>query len=293
MEQIMNSPAPEARDPGDPLGFEPVPLRYRCDGWTPARQVAFVEALADCGVIREAAARVGMSEKSVSHLRRRRDGRAFDIACEAAQRIGARGLLSIAYDRAINGTPRARYYHGERVGEERVYDNRLLTYLIGKTGSLLEPRPESVAVEADWDRSMESLERGTPPPEAEESGSAAAPPDEVPYTGTELWEEDDVIWTSYPPPDDFDGEEDGEWGDEDYCRTLSEAEEAVVRSDGKRARAARIARARAERDSYFGFAGNENSSSTEAEPSTPSEPSEAAEEDFTRRREGAGGALSL
>ncbi|HEX2763027.1 MAG TPA: hypothetical protein VHM92_04155 [Allosphingosinicella sp.] len=31
------------------LAFTPVPRRYRHDGWTPERQVAFIEALADTG----------------------------------------------------------------------------------------------------------------------------------------------------------------------------------------------------------------------------------------------------
>src|SRR6476620_3657384 len=45
--------------------FEPVKLRYRHDGLTPARQVAVVQAMAACGCIREACARVGISADDI------------------------------------------------------------------------------------------------------------------------------------------------------------------------------------------------------------------------------------
>ena len=50
--------------------FNPAPLRYRHDGLTPQRQREYVEALADCGIAREAAARVGVSERAVARVRR-------------------------------------------------------------------------------------------------------------------------------------------------------------------------------------------------------------------------------
>jgi hypothetical protein len=56
MEQDANSSAPEASTdarashlnpaPGAAPPFEPAELRYRSDGWTPAKQIEFVEALA-------------------------------------------------------------------------------------------------------------------------------------------------------------------------------------------------------------------------------------------------------
>jgi hypothetical protein len=76
---------------GDILDFDPVSLRPRVDGWTPERQREYVEALADSGVARHAAARVGMSEQGVNRLRRRADARSFDRACDAALRLGAAG----------------------------------------------------------------------------------------------------------------------------------------------------------------------------------------------------------
>src|SRR5688572_23931391 len=86
------------------LDFEPVALRARCDGWTPARQRAFIEELADCGVVREAAARVGMTVQSAGRLRRRAGAESFARAWELALREGTDRLRSIAYERCIHGT---------------------------------------------------------------------------------------------------------------------------------------------------------------------------------------------
>jgi hypothetical protein len=43
------------------FAFQPVPLRARHDGWTPDRQIAFIEKLADCGSVTAACKHVGLS----------------------------------------------------------------------------------------------------------------------------------------------------------------------------------------------------------------------------------------
>src|SRR3954470_10099289 len=183
----------------DRLAFDPVPLRYREDGLTPERQCAYVEALADCGVAREAAARVGLSEQAINRVRRRADARSFDHACEGAHMYGARRLRSIAFERAIEGTLKGRYYHGELVGEERVYDNRLLIYLLGKTEHLLAPPKEALAVCEHWEEHMDALEQGAEPP-----GLGSVKPPRPEFTGYEIREDEEgIAWTSFPPPEDF------------------------------------------------------------------------------------------
>jgi DNA-binding transcriptional regulator YdaS (Cro superfamily) len=241
--------------------FDPIPLRYRHDGLTPAKQREYVEALADTGVAREAAARIGVSEQAVSRARRRADARSFNLACEAAVRFAARRVRSIAFERAIEGTIRRHYYHGELKSEERVYDNRLLVYLLGKLDRQLEPPPESEAVADAWEPWMEAIEQGlpTPPePEPEPESEAFAPPEsrdpddpQRPFDGSEVWESPDGWWTHFPPPADFDGIEEGEPGAYGYKRTLSEAERAVIAAEEAEDLAADIAR----RDLYFGFEG--------------------------------------
>ncbi|HYD37247.1 MAG TPA: hypothetical protein VEA60_06510 [Allosphingosinicella sp.] len=254
----------------DRLAFEPVPLRYRADGLTPEKQRAYVEALADTGVAREAAARVGLSEQAINRVRRRADARSFDDACEAAHLFGARRLRSIAYERAVEGTLKGHYYHGERIGEERVYDNRLLIYLLGKTEHLLmRDEARSRAICQRWEAHMDALEQGldAPPPPPE--------PIRPEFTGHEVWEDDyGVWWTSFPPPAGFDGEEEKEFGEDYYQRTLSAAEQAVLDEQLDEQEAEHLAGETDRRDRFFGFAGGDFSSSMEAEPYETSEPSD-------------------
>lgn len=233
-------------EPASLVLFNPVPVRARRDGWTPEKQREFIEALADTGLVREAAARVGMTEQSAARLRRRADARAFDLAWEAAVRPGARRLHAIAWERAIEGTVKRHYYHGELKSEERVYDNRLLVYLLGKTQALVDPPPRTGRVLGDWDGWMDAIERGLsePPPRA--------PEEDREFDGAETWQSSGGRWwTIFPPPADFDGGESGLWGDPDYRRTLSEAELAAIAADGEADEAAECAR----RDRYFGFEG--------------------------------------
>jgi hypothetical protein len=246
------NPQPAPARSGDLLDFDPVPLRYREDGLTPEKQREYVEALADCGIARHAAARIGVSEQAVNRVRRRADARSFDRACAAALRIGARRLVSVAFERAIEGTIKRHTYHGEIVSEERVYDNRLLMSLIGKLPDLFEPGADEV--ERDWQPWMEAIEQGLPEP---------AKPDPVlePERGAEDWaeeqvwqEEDGIWWTCFPPPSGFDGEEEGVWNGRDwYCRSLTAAELAVIEAEAEAERLIETAR----RDLYFGFAGDE------------------------------------
>jgi hypothetical protein len=242
--------AAEPPGPADLLDFDPVPLRYRDDGLTPERQRAYVEALADCGVAREAAARIGVSERSIARVRRRSDARSFDRACAAAHRFGARHLRSIAYERAIEGTLKGHYYHGERISEERVYDNRLLVYLLGKTEHLSDPAEgQSRAICENWEPCMDALERGLPHPDLPEYDEA-----EEDLSDEQVWKEDGVWWTLFPPPEDFDGAEQGRLGDGCYQRTLSADEEEALRAKREAQSDAELAGCCAMRDRFFGLA---------------------------------------
>ena len=256
MEHNQNHFTPEAAtdEPASPCNsvtdFEPVPLRYRTDGLTPAKQREYVEALADTGVARVAAARIGISEQAVNRVRRRADARAFDLACEAAQRIGARCLRSIAWERAIEGTVKRIYYHGEVKSEEIVYDNRLLIYLLGKAEKMLEPPPEAEAVAANWEGWMDAIERGLPEPERQPEPEPEPIVDR--WDGTEVEQyPDGSWWTSFPAPEGFDGEEEGSHAEANYRRTLSAAEQAVIEAADAAELEEEIAEEAARRDRYF------------------------------------------
>jgi hypothetical protein len=280
---------PRPDEAADRLAFEPVPLRYRSDGLTARKQREFVEALADCGIVREAAARVGVTEQAIARVRRRSDARSFDRACEAAQVFGARRLRSIAYERAVEGTLKGHYFHGELVSQERVYDNRLLTYLLGKTGNLLEPSAEAVAVCDDWERHMDALEQGlqSPDPARSEAADGASADDlvEIDEEDAQVWLEDGVWWTFFPPPDGFDGEEEGDTDDGDYRRTLSDDEQAAMKARNRALNEVELARCCAVRDRFFrlpprGWA--DDFLPKEAETSETSEPGEGESGSPTR-----------
>jgi hypothetical protein len=230
------APAP-VPEPSSPLDFEPVAVEWRSAGWTPERQRAFIEELADCGVVREAAARVGMTEQSAYRLRRRAGAEAFSIAWEAALQIGVDRLRSVAYERAIVGTPRSHYYHGEKVGEDRVYSDRLLIYLLSRQQQPCNAGAAHAAI-PEWDRWMEAIEHGVPKP--------MRLPDET--TDSPVWErKDGSWWTSFAPPPGFQGEQLGEVGERDYQRSLSpeELESLKIWVEGEEREKGR------RRDAYF------------------------------------------
>lgn len=60
--------------------FTPVPLRYRADGWTPARQADFLGALAESGRVGVAARMVGMGRESAYRLRDKEGAESFAAA---------------------------------------------------------------------------------------------------------------------------------------------------------------------------------------------------------------------
>jgi len=110
--------------------FNPVKLRYRRDGLTPARQVAIVRAMAACGCIKEACAKVGVSREAVYELRRRPDAQSFRLAMDFALDGAADAVEDGVYGRAIHGVEVPHYYKGELVGTHRRYDERLAMFIL-------------------------------------------------------------------------------------------------------------------------------------------------------------------
>jgi hypothetical protein len=177
--------------------FEPVLLRYRHDGWTPDRQLEFIQALAECGCVDEACRRVGMSRDSAYALRRRPDAQAFRLAWAAAKDVQVERLDDAAMSRAINGVAVPIFHNGEQVGERRHYDERLTMFLLryrdpvryGRWVDRMEARrhedgPIAILafrigrmVKAAW-RLFDAALRGEPAPEPEPEPVHRGRPDE-------------------------------------------------------------------------------------------------------------------
>ena len=112
------------------LDFEPVPRKARYDGWTPDRQRAFIEALAELGSVTAAAKRINMSTVGAYFLRRQKGADGFARAWDAALAHGVQRLTDIAMERAIEGIPVPIIHHGEQVGERRIYNDRLMMFML-------------------------------------------------------------------------------------------------------------------------------------------------------------------
>ncbi|GMM94188.1 hypothetical protein [Qipengyuania sp. MTN3-11] len=119
---------PVARD--DLPAFETVQVKPRHDGWTPARQRAFIAALADTGSVSRAARHVNMSPEGAYYLRRRPGAESFRRAWEAAIDMGVTRLRDEAFDRALNGQLSPVFVAGKLKGFRRIKNDRLLMFCL-------------------------------------------------------------------------------------------------------------------------------------------------------------------
>ena len=111
--------------------FTPVPrARMRRHGWSAARQREFIEALADLGSVRAACRQMGVGEYGIYALRRHPQAASFRAAWEAALDIGIRRIEDVAMDRALHGVEQPVYHAGEIVGTRRVYNDRLMMFML-------------------------------------------------------------------------------------------------------------------------------------------------------------------
>ena len=113
------------------LAFTPVPRRgSRHDGWTHARQRAFIEALADTGSVHAACKAVDMSQPGAYYLRRQPGAESFAAAWQAALDLGVQRIEDTAMDRALNGVEEPLYSYGKLIGSRTRYNDRLLMFML-------------------------------------------------------------------------------------------------------------------------------------------------------------------
>ena len=128
---MIDKSRPSSSPAATPPSFVPVPRRTaRHDGWTPERQQGFIEALMATGSVRAAAHAVNMAPEGAYALRRHPQAGSFRKAWEAALGHGIQRLEDLAMERALNGQDVPVYSYGKLVGTRRVYNDRLIMFLL-------------------------------------------------------------------------------------------------------------------------------------------------------------------
>jgi transposase len=262
----------------------------RKDGWTPAAQRLFLETLAGLGVARTACAVAGMSHEAAYSFRNRAAGLAFKMGWDAALLLARARLVDDLMTRAIDGQEDVlrRDRDADEVRRAR-HDNRLAQGMLTRLDKQSQTDDSEYAphrlIAQDWEAFLDLIERGMTSAGlglflasrraeegdelaellgngqcqlrlGEDEGATDEPVDpQAQAAQMSVWfdDEQDCLCTDFPPPPDFDGMEEGRFGDEGYQRGLTDQEalhfEALRAVDVE---PLRIAGAEA-RDLYFGF----------------------------------------
>jgi len=145
--------------------FLPVPVRPRHDGWTPDRQLRFIQILADTASIAEAARAIGLSESSAYRLRSHPQAEDFRAAWDAALTQAYGRLEQIALDRALNGETETICRDGDPIyTKHRPCSDRLLIHLLKERTRKTEARETARAAVAARAAAPVSYWNPKPPP---------------------------------------------------------------------------------------------------------------------------------
>lgn len=117
----------------DPQAYDWVPVlrKPRADGWSPDRQRAFIEMLADSGSASFAAQSVGMTLRSAQKLRRSPGAEGFDRAWTAALAASTKLLLDEAFERALVGSDEPVWgRNGQVIGRRFRKSDAMLQFML-------------------------------------------------------------------------------------------------------------------------------------------------------------------
>ena len=165
------APPPDGYDPAE-YRWVPVRRRPRYDGWTEEKQRRFIEVLADTGLVGVAAKAVGMTRETAYRLKRAAHGAAFSRAWDAARHHAGALVEDVAFERAFEGVEHNVYdEHGEVICTKRVYNDRLLMFLLRHLkperyggAAPAAPPPADPPAEPDVDASLQAMEPQLPAP---------------------------------------------------------------------------------------------------------------------------------
>lgn len=267
--------------------------RLRHDGWNGEKKATFCRELAETGVVSDACFAARMSAKSAYALRQR--DHVFASAWEAALSMARARLADDLLARSLQGSQELITRDGTIVGERHHFDNKLAFAMLRRLDRRAElgatfrtpARNETPAVApaqtGQWQPLLDALSeernedaaRLLAPAKGNEGNDPLNPivEDYPAFEHSRIWRSwsADEWRTSFPPPDGFDGHEEGAWEDDDYWRTLTAEElHALVVAgiadpeDERRDEAISIEDDEAERDRFF-------QSLLESRPAVPTE----------------------
>ena len=261
----------DSTEPQPPATFALTPAT-RHDGWSGEKMAKFCETLAETAVVADACDEVGMHVSGAYALRRRNP--VFAAGWDAALTIARERLADTLLARAMEGNTELIYRDGEIVGRRDVLDNRLGLAILRRLDRLAETGRATVATraepaadqrsahapaivprEVDWQLMVDALRSGHPddiagalavlksteveevedPPNRPMEGDS----DSLGNLADRCWfDEVDEAWlTDFPPPEGFDGYEEGEWHEFGYKRACTAEEAALLEADRTAARA--------------------------------------------------------
>ncbi|WP_235512736.1 PA2169 family four-helix-bundle protein [Sphingomonas sp. Leaf17] len=145
---------------------------HRHDGWTPPRQRAFLERIAEGHTADAACRHVGLSVTSLYALRRRASGAAFAIGWDAARLLARDRITDLLTARAIDGQEETiTRADGSTVTRHR-YDNRLAAYVLTRLDRYADTHDATAAgqgprvVAGDFDAFLTLIDEGGDPARA-------------------------------------------------------------------------------------------------------------------------------
>ena len=158
--------------------FAPVPRRQRVDGWSPARQAGFIQALEVSGSVAAAAETVGMDEGSAYRLRRHPEAEGFRRAWAVATARVWQRVEQVALERVIHGDIETIERGGEVVmTRRRPCSDRLMIHMLKQQIARLEleaaDRAAALEAAANAPRWMAEDQRPQPPMQPAAAETAA------------------------------------------------------------------------------------------------------------------------
>lgn len=122
---------------------------------------AFLGALAECGILSQAAEAAGVDRATV--WRRRQDDAEFSAACDQAIDMAADKLEAEARRRALEGVEEPVYQGGQLIGTKTVYSDSLLALLLkGRRKRVFAERVETTGADGGPVKTQVLVATGVP-----------------------------------------------------------------------------------------------------------------------------------